>query len=62
MTSDSASSLPSLYNNKGNLSTDKIMLLNADNEKKEKDNTIMMIKKASEPLTPQAFKGKSKWK
>ena len=62
MISDDVSSLSSLYNNKGNLLTDKIVLSNADNEKKKKSDIIVIIKEASESLTPQIFKRKSKWK
>ena len=49
--SDSVSSLSSLYNNKDNLFIDKVMLFDADNEKKKKSDTIMMTKEASESLT-----------
>ena len=60
--SNSVLSLSSLYNNKGNLLTDKIVLLNTDDEKKKKSDIIIMIKEASESLTSQIFKRKSKWK
>ena len=53
--SDSASSLSSSHNYKDNLFTDKIVLSNADNEKKKKSDIIIMIQAASESLTPQAL-------
>ena len=41
--SNDASSSSSFHNYKGNLSTDKIILLNADNEKKKESNVIIVI-------------------
>ena len=60
MTSDSASSLSSLYNLKDNLLTDKIVLSDANKKKEKKSDIIVIIKKASESLTSQTFKKKSK--
>ena len=65
MASGDASPLPPPYNSKSNLPVNKVVLLNADNEKKEeeeeeKGDIIVVGKEAPEPLTPQASKGKGK--
>ena len=64
MASGSALPPPPSYNSKGNLPANKIVLLNADNEKKEeeeeKGDIIIVGKEAPEPLTPQTSKGKGK--
>ena len=58
--SDGASSPLPLYNNKGNLLTDKIVLPDADNKKKKENDIIIVVKEASKPLTPQVFKRMNK--
>ena len=58
--SGSASSPSSLHNYKSNLLTDKIILLNADNEKEEENDIIIVAQAAPEPLTLQASQGQSK--
>ena len=58
--SGSASPPSPLYNYKGNLLTDKIVLPDADNEEEKEGDIIMMAQAASGPLTPQASQGQGK--
>ena len=58
--SGSASSLPSLYNYKGNLPADKVILPDTDNEKEEENDTIIVAQAAPKPLTPQVSQEQGK--